>query len=215
MDGTEAHDPPTRVAPTAEPPVVLGDRPPHPPGRAGGALAASVGRSATLLWRGEIRQPRDRVGDVLHFADGSSGRVYRETQHRGPVVEDPATLIVRFRLRFVRGQGHPLFRAESLLNTPLFAGFPGFASKLWLAHDVNHTYRGVYEWDGPDRAESYVRSLWWALALVSERPSIGYVVIPGVRRDEVLRDPDVLAELAPGAGGEWWRVVRCPATRRP
>jgi hypothetical protein len=32
-----------------------------------------------------------------------------------------------------------VFRAESILNTPLFAGFPGFVSKLWLAHDENHS----------------------------------------------------------------------------
>src|SRR5262245_45796041 len=78
----------------------------------------------------------------------------------------------RFRLRWVHGRGHRLFRLESLLNTPLFVGFPGFVSKLWLAHDENRVYRGLYEWDGPDLAEAYVRALWWALIVVSERDSI-------------------------------------------
>jgi hypothetical protein len=47
----------------------------------------------------------------------------------------------------VRGLGHAAFRGESLLNTPLFAGFPGFVSKLWLANDGLGRYRGLYEWD--------------------------------------------------------------------
>lgn len=62
-------------------------------------------------------------------------------------------LTIEFRLRFVRGWRHTLFRWGSLLNTPLFAGFPGFMSKLWPAHDQHDVYCGVYEWDTPDRAE--------------------------------------------------------------
>jgi hypothetical protein len=58
-----------------------------------------------------------------------------------------------------------LFGRESLLNTPLFVGFPGFVSKLWLAHDDDGVYRGVYEWDGPARAEYYARCLWRILEL--------------------------------------------------
>jgi hypothetical protein len=52
-------------------------------------------------------------------------------------------LVVEFRLRAVRGLGHAAFRWESLLNTPLFAGFPGFVSKLWLANDDLGRYRGL------------------------------------------------------------------------
>ena len=69
----------------------------------------------------------------------------------------PPVLVVAFRLRWVRGRGHALFRAESLLNTPLFVGFPGFVSKLWLAHDENGAYRGFYQWNGATR-RCYVRA---------------------------------------------------------
>jgi FAD binding domain len=54
---------------------------------------------------------------------------------------DPCVLVVEFRLRAVRRRGHAVFRRESLLNTPLFAGFPGFVSKLWLADDERGRYR--------------------------------------------------------------------------
>jgi hypothetical protein len=179
---------------------------PNPVGRSLGDLAASAARTGWLLSRKRILQPHDRVGGVLRFADGSSARIYRETQMCDWVVVEPATLIVQFRLRLVRGRGHAWFRAESVLNTPLFAGFPGFVTKLWLANDANQVYRGVYEWDGLDRADAYARSLWWALALVSQRSSIRHVVVPGVGLDEVLHDPSSIGE-GTSADDQWWRLV--------
>jgi hypothetical protein len=80
-------------------------------------------------------------------------------------------------------------------------------SKLWLAHDSHGTYRGLYEWDGADRAEQYARSLWRVLELVSEGGSIDYRVLPGLRRDEVLSDTGVLDRYASKGEGAWWRVV--------
>jgi hypothetical protein len=128
----------------------------------------------------------------VELPDGRVAPVYRETTvDRGPTI-DPCALVVEFRLRFVRDWGHTLFRWESLLNTPLFAGFPGFVSKLWLAHDQHDVYRGVYEWDGPDRAEYYARCLWQVLAIGSVPGSIHYRVLPGIHRDEVLRDARLL-----------------------
>jgi hypothetical protein len=132
--------------------------------------------------------------------------VYRETVvDRGPVL-DPCVLIVEFRLRAVRGRGHAAFRLESVLNTPLFAGFPGFVSKLWLACDERGRYRGVYEWDGPRLAENYARALWRVLALVSVPGSVHYVVLPGLRRDVLLETPHVLSAAAADAA-PWWRLA--------
>jgi len=174
---------------------------PLPLGRALVAEATCIARTAWLLTTGKIRQPTEHVGEVLHFANGTSAPVYRETVlDHGSLVE-PAALVVEFRLRWIRGRGHAWFRAESILNTPLFVGFRGFVSKLWLAHDQNGVYRGVYQWDGSALAHAYARSLWWILALVSARGSIRYVVLPGCTRDEL-----VAAEGVPD--GEWWRVER-------
>lgn len=172
------------------------------------AVARCVVATAGMLRRGEVHQPRDRVGRVLSFADGTSARVYRETAVDA-LPADPCVLVVSFRLRLVRGRAHPLFRAESVLNTPLFVGFPGFGSKLWLAHDERGLYRGLYEWDGPRQAEAYARSLWRVLELVSQPGSIGYRVLPGLRRDEVLDDPGLLdaGPVADAAGSSWWRLV--------
>lgn len=179
---------------------------PLPPRTAWLAVARCVAASFPMLLRKHVRLPRGEVGRVVRFADGTEGRVYRETVS-DRIPRDPCFLAVSFRLRGVRGRGHAVFRRESLLNTPLFVGFPGFVSKLWLAHDGNGTYRGLYEWDGPDAAERYARSLWRVLELVSAHGSIDYRVFPGLRRDDVLADPQILGERARSGDGAWWRVV--------
>jgi len=107
----------------------------------------------------------------------------------------------------VFGTHNAAFCRESLLNTPLFVGFPGFVSKLWLVHDDHGVYRGLYEWDGPARAEAYVRARWRVLVLVSVPGSINYHVLPRLRRDDLLADPAVRQQTAPTARAGWWQLV--------
>src|SRR6201989_821249 len=177
--------------------------PPHPlrPAAPGGVACAAARTARRLRQRG-LRLPARWVGTQLCFADGTSARVYRETVADRGATLDPCVLVVEFRLRAVRGLGHAAFRWESLLNTPLFAGFPGCVSKLWLANDDLGRYRGLYEWDDPQLAENYARALWRVLALVSVPGSIHYVVLPGLRRDEVLDRPHLL-----GGDEAWWRLT--------
>lgn len=172
-------------------------------------LGRSVASGAGDIVRGRVHQPLDRVGDRLRFADGTTARVYRETA-RDVDVADPAVLLVRFRLRRIRSpRWHTAFRLESWLNTVLFVGFPGFVSKLWCAHDERHVYRGLYQWDGAQRAEEYVASLRHVLAVVSDPRSIGHVVLPGVRRDHLLAGTWLPAagDGIDSAGPAWWRPV--------
>jgi hypothetical protein len=186
---------------------MIADRRPLPLRCALRSLGQCVLRTGVLLSRRAIRQPKDHLGQVLRFGDGSGGRIYRETVIDDAAVDSPVVLVVAFRLRWIRGWGHALFRAESLLNTPLFVGFPGFVSKLWLAHDENGVYRGFYQWNGSQLADAYVRALWWVLAPVSVRSSIHYVVLPGLVRDDLLADPTVLERTAPGRQQAWWRLT--------
>lgn len=180
---------------------------PLPLGTAVRRVAACAAVTAILLSRRRVHLPRGRVGMRLRFADGTSSRVYRETVIDRDPPEDPCVLIVAFRLRMIRGWGHQLFRWESVCNTPLFVGFPGFVSKLWMAHDDAGVYRGLYEWDGPDQAEAYARALWWVLALVSVSDSIRYWVLPGIRRDVLFAGPRVSEGVTPIGLAEWWRPV--------
>ena len=187
MTDRQATIPPTG---TKDPPGdALTDQPPLARRAALRALIGCAASTVRLLWQQRIHLPAGHVGTRLRFADGSSARVYRETVVDRGDPRDPCVLVVEFRLRAVRGWGHAVFRRESLLNTPLFVGFPGFVSKLWLCHDERGRYRGLYEWDGPRRAGDYARALWRVLALVSVPGSIHYIVLPGLRRDELLARP--------------------------
>jgi hypothetical protein len=168
------------------------------------------GSTVGLLLHRRVKLPPEHVGMRVYFADGTSAYVYRETVVEGIEPKDACVLLVEFRLRFVRGRWHDVFRWESLLNTPLFVGFPGFVSKLWLAHDERDVYRGIYDWDGPERAEHYARSSWRVLALGCEPSSIHYRVVPGLRRDKMLSEPTLLDAAAPGAANAWWRPVSAP-----
>lgn len=184
------------------------EHPPLPPGPAAKALARCALRTGVLLAGRRLHQPAEHVGQRLRFADATTGIVYRETVVDREPASAPAALIVGFRLRgFHREWAHALFRAESVLNTVLFAGFPGFVSKLWCLHDAGGLYRGVYEWDGAALAEAYVRALWWVLALVSVRGSIHYAVLQGIHRDELLDDPHVADAVASEEATAWWRLA--------
>ncbi len=187
--------------------AVITEEPPLPYRTAVRAEFSCAAGTARLLRQRRIHLPAGHVGMRLRFGDGTSGRVYRETVIDREETRDPCVLVVGFRLRAVRGRGHAIFRWESLLNTPLFAGFPGLVSKLWLAADERGRYRGLYEWDGPRRAEAYARALWRVLALVSVPGSIHYIVLPGLRRDELLGRPQVLASITAANTAAWWRLA--------
>src|SRR3974390_1288420 len=135
-----------------------GVRGPLPRRTAAGAVLRCMGTTIRLLLLRRTHLPRDRVGMRLRFADGTSARVFRETTVDGVSTDEPCLLVVKFRLRFLRGRWHRLFLVECILNTPLFVGFPGFVSKLWLDRDERDMYRGLYEWSDPSRAEHYARS---------------------------------------------------------
>ncbi|WP_432129982.1 hypothetical protein [Streptomyces tendae] len=184
----------------------MGDQRPLPVGEAWRAVTACFVTTFALFSRHRVRMPRQLVGRQLRFADGTRARVYRETRLGSGLAKEPCTLVVAFRLRLVRGPAHALFRRESVLNTPLFVGFPGFTSKLWLAHDERNRYRGVYEWDGQRRAELYARSLWRVLALVSVPGSIRYIVVPGLHRDDMIADFPPTGQAEPDDTA-WWRTA--------
>ena len=166
-----------------------------------------MANAAWLLARRRIHLPSNHVGLRIRFADGTSAMVYRETVVEGVEPSEACSLVVQFRLRVVRGAGHRAFRRESLLNTPLFVGFPGFISKLWLAHDQRNVYRGIYDWDGAESAERYARTLWRVLELGCLPSSIHYRVIPEVRRDQLLAQSGLIDATGPDAATAWWRPI--------
>jgi len=168
-----------------------------------GAVLRSVATTAQLVRARALASPGERVGRELRDEGGSRSTVFRETTvpRRRPL--EPVVLVVEFRLRGVRRArwAHAVFRGTCVVNTPLFAGFPGFVSKLWLTDPATGVYRGLYEWDGAQRAEWYAARLSRVLTLVSVRGSIAHTVLVGVARREFLdglRRLPTMGPLVPG-----------------
>ena len=185
---------------------------PHPDDpRSGtvGAFAHSAIATGRLMATGRLASPKGFLGQRLGFADGTTSFMFRETAIRDGDPHDPAVLIVQFRLR-VLGRSrllHALFRHECILHTPLFAGFPGFWSKLWISDPATGTYRGLYEWDGAERAVDYVDHLVRLLTPLSADGSVRYHVTPGIRRRDLFGDPALGVPDRGRGDHEWWRLT--------
>ena len=161
--------------------------------------------------RHRLARPDNHLGTTLSFRDGTTPRIFRETVVVDAPSAEPALLVIAFRLAFLDDVEllHAVFRHECLIHTPLFAGFPGFRSKLWLGDDDTRIYRGVYQWEGATEAAAYARRMVGLLAPFSTRGTARHHVVPGLPRAEYLRDPDLTS------GGEldaWWRLAHPAAS---
>ncbi|MFZ0013286.1 MAG: hypothetical protein WAL25_04140, partial [Acidimicrobiia bacterium] len=164
-------------------------------------------RTGWMLMRDRIALPREVVGALVVFADGSRSVVYRETAMRHRHDDGLVLIVVGFKLRFIglNRLAHWLFRFESLFNTLLFAAYPGFETKLWLTDRDTAYYRGIYEWRGRPAGIEYAENLRVVLRPWVCEGSFAYHVIDGVTRAEYLDG------MASGGGSrpgdEWWRAA--------
>lgn len=168
-----------------------------------------AGRWVRMAAHHRLQRPHDLVGSTVKFVDGSTSRIFRETCVADAVTAEPVLLVIRFRLAFLGDVGalHTGFRHECLIHTPLFAGFPGFRSKLWLEDVDARTYRGIYQWDGDDAAAAYAGRMVALLAPFSNRGTARWHIAPGLLRSAYLADP---AATDGGADDAWWRLARGP-----
>ena len=173
------------------------------------AFARSAVATGRLLATGRLASPRTYLHKRFGCADGTTSLVFRETAIRDGDPRDPVVLVVQFRLRALGRSRllHALFRRECILHTPLFAGFPGFRSKLWAADTASGVYRGLYEWDGAEQAADYANHLVRLLNPFSIQGSVRYHVLPGCRREDFLRDPELVAAGRGQGVHDWWRLT--------
>ncbi len=150
--------------------------------------ATEVGR---LLVRRRLHLRRDLIGAVIVTEDGRRLTVFRESlsDAAGDGVE--VTLLVWFHLRGTTASSRArawLFERESILNTVLYAGCPGFARKLWLVERSTGDYAGIYSWHGPDAADDYGSYITAVLRPLSTPGSVSHRVIAGPLSGH-LREP--------------------------
>jgi hypothetical protein len=72
-----------------------------------------VGVASPKEWVG-VASPKEWVGVALQFQDGTSPFVFRETVRRKASTDDPAVIVIQFRLRFLGSNPslHAAFRRE-------------------------------------------------------------------------------------------------------
>ena len=166
-----------------------------------------------LVANRRLTSPKENLGARLNFPDGLSSFVSRETAVTDAATNAPTPLVIQFRLAALGSNRllHAAFRRECVLHTPLFAGFPGFRSTLWIDDVETGVYRGVYAWQGGDLERHYAARMVALLAPFSNAGTARHQVLEGLRRDDFLVHP----ELAPDAiEGDWWRLAE-PITRPP
>ena len=122
------------------------------------ALIHCVLRTARLLATGRLRLPAGHVGLRLRFADGSTGRVYRETVAEPGPVREPCVLVVEFRLRGVRGWG--VLALVSVPGSIHYIVLPGLYRDDVLA-------RAELLDPAPAAAQPPDAAAWWRLAGVA------------------------------------------------
>jgi|SRR5579884_3326947 len=138
-------------------PLTTGGRSDLPPLAAARPIVRCALATTALLVTRRLHQPTENKGRVIRFGDGTAAAVYRETriEHHA---SQPVLLVVGFRLRWVeRRWSHSVSRAPSVLNTVLFAGFPGLLSKLSLRADEVGRYRAPGGGGGGHRGEEHTQ----------------------------------------------------------
>ena len=174
-------------------------------------FARSARAWSNLAAHGLLASPRELVGVGLRFQDATAPFVFRETARREAGTDAPAVIVIEFRLVFLGSNPslHAAFRRECILHTPLFAGFPGFRSKLWADDVQTGVYAGVYEWQGADLASRYAERMVGLLKPFSTPGTARYHVIEDGRRSDFLSNPSEAG--AGGSSSSWWELAEAPA----
>jgi hypothetical protein len=141
----------------------------------------------SLARRRTLRLATGRLGCSYLLCDGRSYRVFRESVR--PLSGQSRTVIeVGFRLKLVRSSplAHWLFQRLCILTTPFWSGFEGFGTKLWMVDPLTHSYAGIYEWEGEDRARTYLRVLLPILRRLSVPGTVFSELHPDAELDRFL-----------------------------
>jgi hypothetical protein len=142
------------------------------------------------LGGGQLHLSPSRVGAAVALPDGRRFVVFRESTCEGVGGSQPVTLAVWFHLRGVPAGAHlrrHLFERLCILNTILFAGFPGYLVKLWMVDPSTADFAGLYAWRSAEEADTYGRYITAVLKPLSKAGSVGYRVLSDMEFEEYLR----------------------------
>jgi hypothetical protein len=131
----------------------------------------SVLRTIGLIVSGRLHFREDRLGEIIPGEDGVPYQVFREivVDRRGDQPSNSGAIFsIRFQVENMSPAHNQLF---SLLPIALYAGIPGFRSKVFTIRGSH--CRSIYEWDTVADAERYAHSL--AVRAIASRAVPGSV----------------------------------------
>jgi hypothetical protein len=138
-----------------------------------------------LAAMGKIHFPKTQVGEILQMEDGERFEIFRhvvvDQRPGGPVTPD-ATFKVGFHTSSISRRRNELYSWITML---FIVGLPGFRSKRWMVEERKGDrpgleWRGIYEWDTTQEAESYASS--FAMRFMKNRStpgSVSHEISPG------------------------------------
>lgn len=137
----------------------------------------------------------DRLGQTynVHHSERTNYTVFRETESRDGSIDTFSVLIVGFRLRFLGSNPmlHWLFQRICIISTPIWSGFHGFRTKLWMVDRLTKNYLGIYEWAGDQNALAYVEWLVKILRPLSIAGSVWYEIHQNEELIQYLRSTEI------------------------
>jgi hypothetical protein len=119
----------------------------------GSSTIASILRAIGLEVAGRLRFDLAPLGQVI-TVDGEQWTIFRKLRMVDFGLPAPQA-IVEARFNSPKSLEHN--RWTSLMAIPLFAGLPGFRSKLWM-HNGKGDFRVVYEWQTLEDAQRFAAS---------------------------------------------------------
>jgi hypothetical protein len=137
----------------------------------------SVVKTIGYALTGRMHFSKQRLGEIVIAEDGRQFTIFRQVivTPRKEQPEKPGAIFrIRLQVTNMTPQQNKVF---SLLPIPLYAGLPGFRSKLYT---LNGRYcQSIYEWDTVQDAENYAQS--FAIRFMTRRSmpgSVSYEVLP-------------------------------------
>jgi hypothetical protein len=112
-------------------------------------------------------------------------------------MEPCAVLVVGFRLKFIGSNPilHWLFQRICVISTPIWSGFRGFRTKLWMVDLQDKNYIGIYEWAGDENAHAYAEWLTEILRRLSTTGSVWYEIYRNEDLAEYLKAHKVVRKI--------------------
>lgn len=142
-------------------------------------MCVSVWNFIKLVFSHALHLNIKKLGTKCKAKDNKTYTVFRETSSDKDYEGKEVTLVVAFRLFLIDRNTflHWLFQKLSILNTPLWVGFPGFKTKFWMVDTKTQDYLGIYRYLGKQNAKEYAEYICAILRPVSIKGSVWYEII--------------------------------------